>query len=356
MKKTWKLTLASLKMYLRQREVLLWAFFFPLLLLSVFGFIRFDGIGTLTLGVVNEAGERGQPFVDRLRAMQTLELSEGTGAYEREQLVKGERDLVLVLPEGWPDIDGGRVLLLADREAKPRETQLGALVIQRVLDEQLFEKVAVPARLVVDVQPVATRNLTYVDFLLPGILSMSIMQLGVFGVAFGFVSLKRRGVLFRLKATPLRPADFIAAQVTSRMVVLIAQMVVMVGFGVLVLNLHFVGNALLLLVIGVLGAAIFLSVGFAIAGIARTEDQVPPLANVVSLPMIILSGVFFSRSHLPDFVRVVTEYLPLTYLADGLRSVAIDGAGVFDILPQLAGLGVWVPVSITLAVWLFRWE
>jgi ABC-2 type transport system permease protein len=200
------------------------------------------------------------------------------------------------------------------------------------------------------------RNLTYVDFLLPGVLSMSIMQLGIFGVAFSFVTLKRRGILRRLKVTPLQPKEFITAQVVSRLIVVIAQIALMLIFGVFVLKLHFLGNALLLLGVALLGSTVFLALGFAIAGIARSEDQVPPMANAITLPMLLLSGVFFSRSNLPELVRLITSVLPLTHLADAMRAVAIDGAGVVDILPQLIGLGIWAPVSIGLAVWLFRWE
>jgi ABC-2 type transport system permease protein len=350
------LTIASLKMYLRQKEVVIWAFIFPLLLLGIFGFIKFDGVGTLHLGVINEAGENGRTLVEHLRAVKMLGVSEGAPAAERTELMKGERDLLLVIPNGYAGAGGGKVILLADREAKPRETQVGSLIVQRVLDELDFERMDVPRRTTLEVQPVAVRNLTYVDFLLPGVLSMSIMQLGVFGVAFAFVSLKRRGVLRRLKATPVRPREFIAAQVASRVVVLIAQIGLMLAFGVYVLGLHFAGNVFLMLFLAMLGSAVFLSIGFAIAGMAKTEDQVPPLANAISLPMLLLSGVFFSRTNLPEFVRLITGVLPLTYLADAMRSVAIDGAGVTQILPQLIGLGIWAPVSVALAVWLFRWE
>lgn len=352
----WTMTVASLKMYLRQREVVIWAFFFPLLLLSLFGFIRFDGVGTLDVGVVNEGRGQGAALVERLRSVSMLALTEGPVAAERALLTAGERDLVLLIPRGYGEPGGPSVTLLADPEAKPRETQLGTLIVQQALDEMAFRQAGAIERPLLAVEPVAVRNLTYVDFLLPGILAMSIMQLGIFGVAFAFVTLKRRGVLRRLKVTPLHPRDFIAAQVMSRLVVSVGQIALMLAFGVLVLDLHFVGNPVLLLGLAMLGAAVFLSLGFAIAGIARSEDQVPPMANAVSLPMLLLSGVFFSRTNLPEIVRHITEVLPLTHLADAMRAVAIDGAGVADILPQLIGLGIWAPVSIALAVWLFRWE
>ncbi|MTW25859.1 ABC transporter permease, partial [Streptococcus pneumoniae] len=81
-----------------------------------------------------------------------------------------------------------------------------------------------------------------------------------------------------------------------------------------------------MIIVGLLGGVVFLSIGFALSGISKSEDQVAPLANIITLPMMMLSGVFFSRSSLPGFAHVVTDFFPLTYLADGLRSIAIEGA------------------------------
>ena len=109
-------------------------------------------------------------------------------------------------------------------------------------------------------------------------------------------------------------------------------------------------------IVGILGGIIFLSIGFALSGISKSEDQVAPLANLISLPMMLLSGVFFSRSSLPGFAHVITDFFPLTYLADGLRAIAIEGAGLGDLLPQLTGLAVWCIITVFIAIRAFRWE
>lgn len=351
-----KMTVASMKMFFRQREAIIWTLVFPLFIVVLFGFVRFDGIGRLHLGVVNEAGKDAAGFLDRLRSVQTFDVVEGEREPELAELGKGERDLVLIVPAGFSPGTGGTVTAYADLEARPRETQLGALVLQRVLDEAAFEHTPALNRNILKTEPVKTRNLTYMDFLLPGVLSMSIMQAGIFGVAFSFVSLKKRGILRRLWVTPINPNDFIIAQVAMRLLVLLLQMGVMIGVGMLFLNLHFIGNMLLIATLGVLGAIVFLGIGFALAGISKSEDQVAPLANVISLPMMALSGVFFSRSNLPGVLRTVTDVFPLTYLADGIRSVAIDGATFVHVMPQIGGLAVWAVISCAVAIKLFRWE
>ncbi|HMK37696.1 MAG TPA: ABC transporter permease, partial [Bacteroidota bacterium] len=338
------------------REAILWTILFPLLVVVLFGFVKFNGVGSIDLGVVNEAGAAGGELLSRIKAVRTFEVSEGTKDAEMALLGKGERDLVLVIPQGYAPGGATDLTAFGDVEAKPQVTQLGGLVLQRVLDEAAFAGASGVKRTTLSTVPVKSRNLTYIDFLLPGILSMSIMQMGIFGVAFGFVSLKKRGILRRLWVTPIRPGDFIIAQVAMRLIVLILQMTIMVGVGVLFLNLHFIGNLALIYLLGILGAVVFLGFGFSLAGISKSEDQVAPLANIITLPMLALSGIFFSRTNLPGFVRAITGLFPLTYLADGVRSVAIDGATLPDVMPQILGLLLWGAVSCALAVRLFRWE
>jgi ABC-2 type transport system permease protein len=247
------------------------------------------------------------------------------------------------------------VTLLLNAE-RPQETRVAQMIIQRVLDEITFSSHSEIPRTSFHTEVVNSRNLTYIDYLLPGILAMSIMQSGVFGVAFGFVLLKKRGILRRLLVTPMNPGDFIISQVISRVVILMLQVLIMVGVGVLVFHLHFIGSILNMIVVGILGGVVFLSIGFALSGISKSEDQVAPLANVVTLPMLMLGGVFFSRSNLPGFAHTITNFFPLTYLADGLRSIAIDGATLGDIFPQLLGLAIWSVITVAIAIKAFRWE
>ncbi|MFN0157053.1 MAG: ABC transporter permease [Bacteroidota bacterium] len=355
MRLKWKLTVASVKMLFRQKEAIIWSVLFPLFMILLFGFVNFGGMGSVELGVINEAGPDGEAFIHELGKVSSIELSNGTRKVELEQLTKGERDAVVVVPQGFSSRSSDTLLTFVN-EGKPRETQLAVLILQRVLDEIAFQQSPPPARIRLKQQAVQSRNLNYIDFLLPGIISMSIMQMGIFGVAFGFVSLKKRGILRRLWVTPISPGDFILAQMATRLVLVMMQIVVLVGVGYLFFDLHFVGNVWEMFVVGILGAVVFLAIGLALAGISKSEDQVAPLANVISLPMMLLSGVFFSRSNLPDFIRAITDFFPLTYLADGMRSIAIDGATLTQVGPQILGLAVWAVITCVLAIKAFRWE
>jgi ABC-2 type transport system permease protein len=184
---------------------------------------------------------------------------------------------------------------------------------------------------------------------------MTIMQLGLFGVAFGFVQLKRTGALRRLFATPTSPTYFLSAQVASRLIIGFAQVAILIGVG-LWFGLQMFGDYLTLAVIVLIGSVIFLAIGFSIAGWAKNEDQAAPVANLISLPMMFLSGVFFPRDAMPEFLRWVTQFMPLTYVNDALRGVVNNGDNLLALGPQLLGMAVWAVITFVVAVRLFRWE
>jgi ABC-2 type transport system permease protein len=349
----WVLIVASLKMFFREKEAVFWTLFLPLFMVVLFGFVRFDRLGTVELGIVDLSGGKFQTTLSQLAKIKTIKLHQSEEAQELKALQKGERDIVLMIPANYQE---GSSLTVYTNDAKPQETQLGTLVLQRIFDEMAFQNLPREKRIVIQPKPVKSRKLTYMDFLLPGILAMSIMQMGVFSVAFVFVDLKKRGILRRLKVTPIRPSDFILAHVVTRLIVLMLQVTMLITAGILFFHLNFIGNIVNLFVIGVLGAIVFLAIGFSIAGVSKSEDQVAPLANVITLPMMLLSGVFFSRANLPGFAHLLTSIFPLTYLADALRSIAIDGAGFKEVWKEMVGLGVWSAASCILAVKLFRWE
>ena len=348
------LTLASAKMFLRQREAILWTFILPLFLIGLFGLINFDGVSRVDVGLVGPQSADTDSLASALTRIDAVKLHRGSRGDELERLRQGERDLVIVVPAMLQGADS--VVVYADPEAKPGQTQLGTLLLRTILDEAALRRAGHVVRPQLSVHPVITRNLTYIDFLIPGVIAMSIMQMGIFGVAFSFVSLKKRGILRRLSVTPLRAMDFIVAQVLTRMVVLLLQMGLMLGVGILFLHLHLVGDLGSLALLAILGAIVFLSIGFALAGFSRSEDQVAPIANLISVPMILLSGVFISRTHLPWPIHALTDVFPLTFLVDGMRAVAVDGASLLGVWPQILGLVVWSAIAILLASKFFRWE
>ena len=357
---TLSLTRASMKIWLRDRQAILWTFFLPLILILVFGILDFGSFGGVHLGIVDRAGnDTSRGLLENIRDLKTFDISDDTTeAEERQALLDGDRDLVLIIgPDfGATDLPGQREVTVLYNQGQAREAQAGQTIVQQVLDEMTFADADVSNRFRIDARPVNSRNLRFIEFLLPGIIGMSIMQMSLFSVAFTFVQMKNRGILRRLLATPVRPASFLFAQVATRLMVSLLQTLVLVGVAVIFFDVKVVGSLGAILVLALIGGTVFISLGFAISGWARSEEVAAPLANLIALPMMFLSGVFFPRDALPGGLSAVADYLPLSFLTDALRAVAVDGEVLWSQWGEVAGLAVWMAVSFYIAVRLFRWE
>ena len=359
----WALFMASVKMFVRNRTALFFSLFLPLIIMLIFGVLNFEGSTSISLGVVDEAQtEASAALVEELHEYEYLEISEGSREEELAALESGDRGFVLVIPPDYePTVGGDTGLVAFGATADPAQAQVAQGLLQQAVGTAMVASsgVSIPDAPVfappVTFESVETRDLGYIDFLVPGIVGMTVMQLGIFGVAFGFVQLKRTGALRRLFATPTSPAYFLSAQVTSRMVLGYVQVAILIGIGIW-FGLQMFGSWLVLAIIVGLALLIFLAMGFGVAGWAKNEDQAAPVANLISLPMMFLSGVFFPREAMPEFLLGVTQYLPLTYVIEALRGVMNEGAAMADLGPELLGMGVWAIITFVVAVRLFKWE
>ena len=352
------LTVASAKMWFRDRQAIFWTFFLPLVLMVIFGVLNFGDLGAVDLGVVDEAdNEASRDLAASLEEIESFDLfDDGTKDQEIEALTDGDRDLVLVIPPNFAGSGGPVTVQMFFNAGQVREAQVGQAIVRQILDEMTFAVNEVPSRFTIDAQPVDSRNLRFIDFLMPGIVAMSIMQMGLFSVAFSFIQLKNRGILRRLLATPVHPASFLFAQVVTRLIVSILQTLVLIGIAVAFFSVDIAGNMASILLLALLGGGVFVSLGFAVSGWASSEDVAAPIANVIALPMMFLSGVFFPRSIMPGGLEKVTDFLPLSYLIDALRDVAIDGEALWTQGWNILGLAVWLAITFLVAVRLFRWE
>jgi ABC-2 type transport system permease protein len=350
----WVLFVASVKMFVRNRVAVFFSLFLPLLIMLIFGVLNFEGSTSVSLGIVDEAGTpTSGGLVSAIEGVETFEVTTGARDAELTALEEGDREMVLVIPAGWGESQDAAGLTAYAAAGAQQDAQIGALILNSLVTQFVFGGQG--GEPPISVETVNSRDLGYIDFLVPGILGLTIMQLGIFGVAFGFVQLKRTGALRRLFATPTPPGYFLAAQIASRLLLGLAQVGILLGIG-LWFGLNLVGSVLLLLAVAAFGAVIFLAVGFSVAGWARNEDQAAPVANLISLPMMFLSGTFFPRDAMPEFLRVVTEFMPLTYLNHALRTIANEGAGVAEIGGDLLGMAVWAVIAFVVAVRLFSWE
>lgn len=351
------LLVASLKMFYRNKHSIFWTLLLPVVILAVFALLDLGGSVNTQLGVVDDAGNPSSAaLITALQHSDLATVHTGIAADESAALRSGDRDAVLVIQ---PDYDGaGGHLTLQLNGARSHQAEAARLVVDDAVDKQARSRGA-PQRTVAVVASTVNNtrsHQTYTDFLIPGIIALSVMQTGLFTVLYSFVHLRQRGILRRLKATPLRATDFLAAQVGTRLILAAAQTLILVLIALLVFRVHIYGNLGWLLLVAVLGAAVFLALGFAISGSTGSVESAAPIANLIGLPMIVLSGVFFSRGGMPGWLHSITDLLPLTYLVDALRHLSYDGFGLLDIRTDIVGMLVWLVISGLLAVRLFRWE
>jgi ABC-2 type transport system permease protein len=350
------LTWSSLKAYFRNRGAIFFSLLVPLMIMGIFGLINFgNSTPTVNIGIVDRAHNQvsGQ-IISSLKGIKAVKLHTGSLDSEKHELQQGNRDLVAVLPES---IGSGSTSITAYyNQGSPQNSQVAIAIMNQFVDRASFAVAGISPAFTLDSQPVQSRNLTYVDFLVPGMIALSIMQTGLFGVVFTFVQWKQRGILRRLMATPMRVRDFFFSQLVTRLTTVALQIGVLLAVGLLLFHFHFAGNLLYLLIVGILGGGIFLAMGLAISGASKSEETAAPLANIVSLPLMFLSGIFFSRSNMPEWLQTVTQYSPLTYVSDALRSISIDGASLWSVRFDLLGMFVWLAVAVLLATRLFKWE
>jgi len=363
------LTVVSMKMYFRNRQALFWALFFPLLVMLIFGMMNFNGYNAPSVGVHDEAkSEASRNLIKALQGdeEEVLKVSIGTPEKILHDLEFGESRAAIIIPKNYGIPGELAVLQVTYDERYTQERAVISTVLKQVTDGLFKEYAAVPDEYLVENSINVNESLIqgqgqgFKGWLIPGIAAMAIMQTGLFTVVFSLVRFKSQGVLRRLKATPIGAAHFLAGQLTTKAIVVVIQTYVLIIVGALALgvsvNTGRLGAWFDLTILALLGGALFIAMGLAISGWAKSEETAAPMANVISMPMMFLSGVFFPLSVMPEWLTRWSQYLPLTYLADGMRAITVEGATVITLGNELIGLTVWIIVVFAIATKTFRWE
>jgi ABC-type multidrug transport system permease subunit len=195
----------------------------------------------------------------------------------------------------------------------------------------------------------------YIDFLIPGLLGMNLMNSGMWGIGFALVDMRQRKLLKRFVGTPMRRGDFLMALASSRLILMIIEVGLLLVFGVLFFHMRVLGSVGSIALIAALGSLTFGGVGLLTASRAQKIESVSGLINLVMMPMWIFSGVFFSYERFPAVIHPLIKALPLTALNDALRATILEGMPLTHQWPRLLVMIVWGGVSFGLALKWFRW-
>ncbi len=330
----------------REPEVIFWVFVFPLLLALGLG-IAFRSKPADITPVAIIDGPKAQEVLSLLQhspdhASFQPEILSAPAALDGFRL--GKYSLVVSID------DSGNLQFRYD-PARP-ESVLARAQVDDAIETAAGRKNPISTQSRASSEPGAR----YIDFLIPGLLGMNLMNSGMWGIGFALVEMRQRKLLKRFVATPMRRSDFLLALASSRLVLMLIEVALLLVFGVLVFHVRVEGNILPILLIGALGAVSFGGVGLLTASRAQKIESVSGLINVVMMPMWIFSGVFFSYERFPKMFLPAIRALPLTALNDALRGVILQGAPLSAQFGRIAVLAIWGGVSFVLALRWFRWS
>jgi len=339
-----QLTLIRFREFYREPEAVFWTFLFPILMATGLGIaFRTRPAEVSKIGILANT-PRAASVREALSRDASLSVEVLSDSEARKALQVGTVALIVV-PTDSTNVEYRYDV--ARSEARTARTAVDN-ALQRAAGRR--DPVAIHESLI------SERGSRYIDFVVPGLLGMSFMGNGIWGIGFAIVDARRKKLLKRFVATPMSRTHYLLSFLLMRLVLLVVEATVLTLFGVLAFGVPLRGSLLLFAGTCLLGALTFGSIGLLIAARARTVEGASGLMNVVMLPMWIGSGVFFSAGNFPAAIQPVIQALPLTAVNDALRDVMLRGEGWRVVSPEWLIAGTWLVVCFVLALRLFRWK
>lgn len=341
-----QLFLARFREFIRTPEAVFWGYGFPLVMVTALG-LAFRSEPVQPAIVMIEDGPGADAAATALNDPALFRVLRGSADDCRRQLRSGKVEVVLVT---------ARMESESGVEFRCDETRPGSLAARDRVNDALQRAAGRLDPLSVKTEKITEPGSRYIDFLVPGLIGMGLMGGGVWGVGYAIVDMRIRQVLKRFLGTPMKKHHFVAAMMASRMVFMFPEIITILLISRFMFDVSSHGGYLPVMVIVVLGAFQFASIGLAIASRARTLEAVGGLMNLTMVPMWIGSGIFFSSERFPDAVQPLIRLLPLTPVITSLRQVMQEGAGMAAIAPNLALMALWSGVCFVVALKIFRWD
>ena len=355
-----KLLQSDLKQFLRDRTALFFTFAFPILFMIIFGFV-FSGADDVSYNMVladQDMSAVSTQITGALQQIPIFKLSESSLDDGLTQLKNGKVSAVVVIPAGMQaDVDAGKTadLTVYYDPSQTTSSQIILSALEQTTSALNQRLTGAPVLVSLDPQSIQTHNLSYIDFLVPGILAMSILFLGLFG-SLTLVDRRERKILKRFAATPISRSTVLYSQVVYRLILAILQAAIIILLAYIAFKVSMLGNWFLLLGLVLLGTLTFISIGYFAVARAKTVEGAQPIIQLVQFPMLFLSGIFFPIDVMPAFIRPIVSALPLTYLGDAFRQVMVQGTPAYPLYVDVAVLAGWLVVCMVLAIRFFRWE
>jgi ABC-2 type transport system permease protein len=353
------LTLANLRSFVRDRAALFWTLAFPVLFVIIFGAIFSGPPTTTSYGYADlDATDASAEVRQVLESFETVELVEGSEEDLLAQMRAGDVEAVIVVPAGYGEsLAAGGVPTVVKVYTDPSQSTSDGRTRQLIAYALGVVNASVtgPPAVVPGFEPIQTVDFNFLSYLIPSILAMALMQLGVFA-AIPLVADREKLILKRLGATPIRRWQLVGSNILVRLLIAVVQTVIIVGIGTLLFGLETTGRWLLTAFYILLGSLTFIALGYVLASFTKTEESANGVTQVVQLPMLFLSGIFFPIATMGEALQTVARVLPLTYLGDALRQVMVDGTPFAPLWVCTLVLVGWLVVCFGIAARFFRWQ
>ncbi|HEX21541.1 MAG TPA: ABC transporter permease, partial [Actinobacteria bacterium] len=351
-----KLVSANYKMTVRNVTSLFWLFVFPILMMSLIG-IAFSGIGEQTVKIAIVQMDKSHTAAgitksfSRIKAFKVTKTNKATAL---KRLKDGNVDAVLVMDKGFTAALE-RNLLNKNNSIKPAKiglyydpsstftSQAVRSAVANILTEINRRLSGAPVLISYTSHSVRSKGLRYIDFLVPGIIALTIMNSALFGLGGTVVSYRERGILRRLKVTPQPLSGFIAAQITNQLLFAILRAALLILVAMLLFDVVVVGSLVALAIVVIIGSLAFTTIAFFVASFAKTRETSDTLSNIISMPMMFLGGVFFPVDSVPKWIRPLVELMPLKYLGDAMRDVMVKGSSLWQVR-----MDIYILIGVTL--------
>jgi ABC-2 type transport system permease protein len=361
LKAAFALAKASLFAMLRSPTSVVFSLLFPIIFIIVFGAMVDNNAVTIKIGIASNSDTANQLYRN-IAGLKMLQLMRYPSSKQmQEELTKGHLAAILIIQpdSSMTPAPHYHVQLLTSGSSADKSPLVQSAITEIVanLNSHLFlQNFSVAA---IDIREIPGRVYRSIDFILPGQLGFSLLMAGVFGSAFLLYNLRQSLVLKRFFATPIKRPYLILGEMLSRLFFQVIGFMIMVALGYYVFHftlIHGIFTFLEMLLLSVFGLIIFMGMGFIISGVIENESSIAPVANTLTLPQILLCGLFFPVENYPEWLQSFCKFLPLTFLVDGLRKIAFEGTHIWQMPVELTGLTCWALVVSFITVKVFRWE
>ena len=366
----WQLIVALFREIIREPGLLFWGIIFPILMSLGLG-LAFTKKGDVTrkVAIITDSGIYQNPEINGfLQNKSEKNISEEEDAWQYKYVISDEKlgnSVFLFYEMNWEDAmkllkRGTMNVLVAAAEDSVEyhfdpmnsDAELTYLKLSSIIEKGELPETNSASK----IKPLTVTGTRYIDFLVPGLITMGIMMSCMWGISYGLIEKRSKKLLRRLVATPMRKSHFLIALITVRIIMNVIESLALLIFALIVFKIKIQGDITSLLLLYLAGNIAFAGLAVFVSSNTSNTEVGNGLINAVVMPMMVLSGIFFSYQNFPEWSHAVIRALPLTIMTDGFRSIFNEGSGITDVMLPIVLLAAIGVAFFSAGLKLFKWH